>query len=327
MYKIWFERTLPREHAHLVEGLARPLGYGREPSADPMAEIAQAEAVVASAKVVYDGALMDRAPALKVIARTGVGYDNISVPEATARGICVCYTPDAPTISTAEHTLALMLAAAKQLKRYNRAMIAQPTADHITGYYGLELHGRRLGLVGLGRIGARVAHVARALGMSVAAYDPFVTPGRAAELGVEMASSLEALLSEADVVSLHVPATPETRHMINAQRLAQMKAGAYLINAARGALVDEAALLNALESGHLSGAGLDVFDCEPPPGDHPLLSRDDVIATPHLAGPSPAGRQRMWEGAISQALQVLRNERPAHLLNPDVWSVRRNGRH
>jgi D-3-phosphoglycerate dehydrogenase len=326
MHKIWFERKLPREHAHLVEGVARPLGFAAETSSDPLAEISEADGIVASAKVVYDGALMDQAPALKVIARTGVGYDNISVPDATARGICVCYTPDAPTISTAEHAVALMLAAAKQLKRYNRAMIEQPTADHISSYYGLELYGRRLGLVGLGRIGARVARVAQALGMSVTAYDPFVTPARAAELGVELAPTLEALLSEADIVSLHVPASPETRHMINAERLAQMKPGAYLINAARGALVDEAALLNALESGRLSGAGLDVFDCEPPPADHPLLSRDDVIATPHLAGPSPAGRQRMWEGAISQALQVLRNERPVHLLNPDVWSVRRNGR-
>lgn len=326
MHKIWFERKLPREHAHLVEGVAWPLGFAAETSSDPLAEISEADGIVASAKVVYDGALMDRAPALKVIARTGVGYDNISVPDATVRGICVCYTPDAPTISTAEHAVALMLAAAKQLKRYNRAMIEQPTADHISSYYGLELYGRRLGLVGLGRIGARVARVAQALGMSVTAYDPFVTPARAAELGVELARTLEALLSEADVVSLHIPASPETRHMINAERLAQMKPGAYLINAARGALVDEAALLNALESGRLSGAGLDVFDCEPPPADHPLLARDDVIATPHLAGPSPAGRQRMWEGAISQALQVLRNERPMHLLNPDVWSVRRNGR-
>lgn len=326
MHKIWFERKLPREHAHLLEGMARPLGFAADTTSDPLAEISEADGIVASAKVVYDGALMDRAPALKVIARTGVGYDNISVPDATARGICVCYTPDAPTISTAEHAVALMLAAAKQLKRYNRAMVERPAADHITDYYGLELYGRRLGLLGLGRIGARVARVAQALGMSVTAYDPFVTPARAAELGVELAPTLEALLSEADVVSLHVPASPETRHMINAERLALMKPGAYLINAARGALVDEAALLDALECGKLSGAGLDVFDCEPPPADHPLLSRDDVIATPHLAGPSPAGRQRMWEGAISQALQVLRNERPVHLLNPDVWSVRRNGR-
>jgi D-3-phosphoglycerate dehydrogenase len=326
MYRIWFERKLPREHAHLIEGVARPLGFAVAPSSDPLAEISQADAVIASAKVAYDGALMDSAPALKVIARTGVGYDNISVPDATARGICVCYTPDAPTISTAEHAIALMLAAAKQLKRYNRAMREAPTADHISGYYGLELYGRRLGLVGLGRIGGRVAQFARALGMSVTAYDPFVPPGRAAELGVELAPSLEALLGESDVVSLHVPASAETRHLMNAQRLAQMKPGAYLINAARGALIDEAALLAALDSGRLSGAGLDVFDVEPPPGDHPLLSRDDVIATPHLAGPSPAGRQRMWEGAISQALEVLRNERPAHLLNPDVWSVRRNGK-
>lgn len=326
MYNIWFERKLPTEHAHLIDGVAKPIGFALAATDDSLAAIERADAVIASAKIIYDGALMDRAKSLKVIARTGVGYDNISVPDATARGICVCYTPDAPTISTAEHAVALMLAAAKQLKRYNRAMVAAPTADHITDYYGLELYDRQLGLVGLGRIGSRVAKVALALGMKVTAYDPFVTPARAAELGVELAPSLEALLRESDVVSLHVPASAETRHLINAERLAQMKRGAYLVNAARGALVDENSLLEALESGHLSGAGLDVFDVEPPSGDHPLLSRDDVIATPHLAGPSPAGRQRMWEGAISQALQVLRNERPGFLLNPDVWAVRRNGK-
>ncbi len=326
MYRIWFERKLPQEHAHLIAGVAEPIGFAVAPADDSLAAIERADAVIASAKIVYDGALMDRAPSLKVIARTGVGYDNISVPDATARGICVCYTPDAPTISTAEHAVALMLAAVKQLKRYNRAMLEAPTADHITDYYGLELYGRRLGLVGLGRIGSRVAQFARALGMTVAAYDPFISPARAADLGVELAPSLEALLRQSDVVSLHVPAGPETRHLINAERLAQMKPGAYLVNAARGALVDEAALLEALDRGHLSGAGLDVFDVEPPPAEHPLLARDDVIATPHLAGPSPAGRQRMWEGAISQALQVLRNERPGYLLNPDVWPVRRNGK-
>lgn len=326
MYNIWFERKLPSEHAHLIEGVAAPIGFALSASDDSLAAIERADAVIASAKIIYDGALMDRAPSLKVIARTGVGYDNISVPDATERGICVCYTPDAPTISTAEHAVALMLAAAKHLKRYNRAMIEAPTADHITDYNALELCGAQLGLVGLGRIGSRVAQVALALGMQVTAYDPFVTPERAAELGVRLAPSLEALLQQSDVLSLHVPASAETRHLINAERLAQMKKGAYLVNAARGALVDEAALVDALDSGQLSGAGLDVFDVEPPPGDHPLLSRDDVIATPHLAGPSPAGRRRMIEGAISQALQVLRNERPGYLLNPDVWSVRRNGK-
>jgi phosphoglycerate dehydrogenase-like enzyme len=130
-------------------------------------------------------------------------------------------------------------------------------------------------------------------------------------------------LSTSDVVSLHVPLGPETRRMINAERLAQMRKGAYLINAARGGLVDEAALLAALESGQLAGAGLDVFDPEPPPPNHPLLGRPDVIATPHVGGATAEGRRRIWEGAIVQVLQVLREERPPHLLNPEIWEQRK----
>jgi phosphoglycerate dehydrogenase-like enzyme len=153
----------------------------------------------------------------------------------------------------------------------------------------------------------------------VVAYDPFVTPEQAAALGVELAPTLEALLSTADIVSLHAPYTAETRHLINAQTLAQMKPGSYLVNAARGGLVDEAALLAALESGHLAGAGLDVFDPEPPRRDHPLLLRDDVLGTGHVAGATPAGKDRLLEGALRQALQVLRGERPPYLINPEVW--------
>jgi len=266
---------------------------------------------------------MDRAPRLRVIARTGVGYDNVTVADATSRGIAACYTPDAPTIATSEHAIALLLATVKQLKRSNQAMLRGEKSDYMNEFSGMELYQHRLGLVGLGRIGGRVAQMAKALGMAVAAYDPFVTPARAAELGVELVSSLEGLLGISDVVSLHVPMGPQTRHMMNAERFAQMKPGAYLVNAARGGLVDESALLAALESGRLAGAGLDVFDPEPPPPDHPLLARGDVIATPHVGGATAEGRRRVWEGAIAQVLQVLRGERPPHLLNPEVWDKRK----
>jgi D-3-phosphoglycerate dehydrogenase len=188
-------------------------------------------------------------------------------------------------------------------------------------YNGLELYERRLGLIGMGRIGSRVAKIALALGMSVVGFDPFISAERANELGVELAPTLEAALHTADIVSLHLPLTPETRGLINAERLAQMKPGAILINAARGGLVDEAALFDALESGHLWGAGLDVFDPEPPSADHPLLARDDVIATPHIASGTGVGQDRLWHTAITQALQVLRGERPPHLVNPEVWPV------
>jgi D-3-phosphoglycerate dehydrogenase len=174
--------------------------------------------------------------------------------------------------------------------------------------------------VGLGQIGRRVAAFASTLGMRVAAFDPFVEPAAAQALGVELTSELHDLLAEADIVSLHAPLTPETARLINRERLSVMKRGSILINTARGGLVDESALLDALKSGHLRGAGLDVFDPEPPQPDNELLKRADVIATPHIAGATRASKDRLWRIAIGQALQVLRGERPSGLANPEMWS-------
>jgi phosphoglycerate dehydrogenase-like enzyme len=159
--------------------------------------------------------------------------------------------------------------------------------------------------------------------MSVIAFDPYVPPERARALGVEPAPNLDAMLQVADAISLHASLTEETRHLIDARALDRCKHGVILLNTARGGLVDEEALLAALETGHVRGAGLDVFETEPPPPDNPLLQRDDVVATPHIAGATGAGKDRLWRTAITQALQVLRNERPPHLANPEVWSAKR----
>jgi D-3-phosphoglycerate dehydrogenase / 2-oxoglutarate reductase len=214
-----------------------------------------------------------------------------------------------------------MMSVTKHLKRSEKSIRDGQKHDYFTEFQGIELEGLTLGLVGLGRIGGRVARFANALGMKVLVYDPFIQPDRAASLDVTLVPALDALLSAADVVSLHAPLTPETQHLINEASLAKMKSGAYLINAARGGLVDEAALLKALESGHLHGAGLDVFDPEPPKQDNPLLHRDDVITTPHIAGATPASKDRLWRTAIEQVLQVLREERPLHLCNPEIWTT------
>ena len=258
-------------------------------------------------------------PSLRAVIRNGIGYDNVSLPDATARGVAVCNVPDGPTISTAEHAVALLLATVKHLKQGDREMRRGGVADFFLEFEGLELYGRRLGLIGMGRIGSRVARVAQALDMQVSVFDPYLSPERAVQAGVRLVPTLEALLAVADVVSIHAPNNAETHHLFNAERLAQMKPGAYLINAARGGLVDEAALLAALESGHLAGAGLDVFDPEPPPRDHPLLQRDDVIASGHVASATAAAKDRLLEGAIQQALAVFRGERPAFLVNADIW--------
>jgi D-3-phosphoglycerate dehydrogenase len=155
--------------------------------------------------------------------------------------------------------------------------------------------------------------------MRVAAYDPFIPADQIARLGYTAAATVEDLLQTSDVVSLHIPATTDTYRIMNAERIALMKSGAYLVNTALGSLIDEAALLAALESGHLRGAGLDVFDPEPPDADNPLLHRPDVIATPHIGGVTVASKARLWSEAIVQSLQVLRGERPPNLCNPDVW--------
>jgi D-3-phosphoglycerate dehydrogenase / 2-oxoglutarate reductase len=323
MFRIWMERPLAFSQRPRIEGFAETIGKGHAPEGtDPLDEFPSADAVIAAARVRYDGALMDRAANLKVIARTGIGYDNISIPDATARGIAVCNTPDGPTISTAEHAVTLMLAVAKGIKRTAAALRTRGKIDYFSEYTGLELNNRRLGLVGFGRIGRRVARAAQGLGMHVVCFDPLVSAEAAADCGVSRLGSVDEVLATSDVVSLHLPLTAETRHFMNDARLAQMKPGAILINTARGGVIDEAALLRAVDRGHLAGVGLDVFENEPPPGDHPLLYRDNVIATPHIAAATAASKERVWTMAVDQVLMALRGERPASLVNPECWPGR-----
>jgi D-3-phosphoglycerate dehydrogenase len=319
--KIWFERSLPPEHAALLNDRAAPIGAADPAGGDRMTSLPAAEAIIAASLVRYDASLFARTPLLRAVCRTGIGYDNINVADATKFGIAVCNVPDGPSVSTAEHAVCLMLAVAKHLHRSSRVLRDGVRGDYFTMFTGIELDGLTLGLVGLGRIGSRVARAARGLGMNVMTYDPYLNRELAHEVGADATASLDDLLAKSDVVSLHVPLTTETRHLLNADRLARMKPGALLINTARGGLIDEAALLAALESGHVRGAGIDVFDTEPPPADHPLLSRPDVIATPHIAAATTAAKVRLWEGAIQQALAVLEGRRPDHLINPEVWPM------
>jgi len=320
MLRLWSDRAMPSairtefDHRILVNGSAE------ESPNDPLRGLAGANAIVAGARRIYDGDLMDRYPEVKAICRTGIGIDNVVVPDATARGVAVCHTPEGPTLSTAETAIALILAAVKQIKRVSRAFAEQPGKDYLSGYQGMEVFGRTLGLIGLGRIGSRVARLAVALGMRVVAYDPYVTDEKAAETGVERVDRIEAVLARSDVVSIHAPLTEETRHLMNGNRFDQMKRGAFFVNVSRGGLVDEQALSAALDQGSLTGAALDVFDPEPPSADNPLLHRDDVIVTPHIAGVSVASRERMWRMAVSMALQVWNGEQPDHVVNPEVLS-------
>jgi len=319
MEQIWFERPVPPKFLELLEGRAIAMGPASATPERPLSALAEARVAIVGSKLRFDGPFFDQFPKLLALIRTGIGYDNVVVPEATARGVAVCNVPSGPTISTAEHAMALLLATVKHLKQGDRELRRGGVVDAFMSFEGIELYGRQLGLIGMGRIGSRMARMAQSMDMVVTAFDPYLSAEQAAAMGVALAPTLEALLANSDVVSIHAPYTAETHHLMNAERFAQMKPGAYLVNAARGGLVDEAALLAALESGHLRGAGLDVFDPEPPRPDHPLLQRDDVIASAHVAGATQASKERLIEGAIAQALDVLHRERPPFLVNPEVW--------
>jgi D-3-phosphoglycerate dehydrogenase / 2-oxoglutarate reductase len=314
--KIWLDEAMLPSCVHLLDGFEL-IGPGA-----PESQLAGCVGTLVPG-CRWDAARMDRAPKLRVLSRIGVGYDLVDVDAASERGIVVCYAPAAPSVSTAEHSMALLLALAKRVVMADRTTRAGAWHPNFTTVKGFELRGRTLGLVGVGRIGAMVAEAGRGFGMHVIGFDPYLSADRAAQLGITQSGTLDDLLAQADVVSLHTPVTAETRGLINAARLAQMKRGALLINAARGALIDEPALVAALRSGHLGGAGLDVFAEEPPPKDHPLFGFDNVVLTDHIASHTWAGHDRLYETAIRHLLMVLRDEMPHDTLNPAIWPGRR----
>ncbi len=311
---MWFERPiLPTAR---TEVLRRAVVLGPPTATDAYKDLEGARAVIAGASV-YDSAFMDAAPSLRVIARTGIGVDRVDVTTATRRGIAVCNAPDAPTTSTAEHTIALLLAVAKNLTRATNELRAG-ASNLYAGHRALELDGKTLGLVGYGRIARRVADIASGMGLRVVAYDPYVAPTDLAT--VSLVDTLGDLLGVADVVSLHVPLVPENRSLVGAVEFAAMKDGAIFINTARGGLVDHDALLDAVDSGKLFGAGLDVTEPEPLAQSHPLLHRENVVVTPHIATATDEGKLRLLLTAFGQAIQVLDGVRPRHLVNPEVWN-------
>ena len=265
----------------------------------------------------YDREVMDRAPKLVVIARSGIGYDSVNVAAATQRGIYVCNAPESPTVPTAEHAVALMMAVAKQLPTFQHHL-RQGDFSIIESHTSTELDGKLLGLVGLGRIGRRVAAIAAAIGMRVAAFDPYLPDDQF--LNATRADDLSDMLASADVVSLHIPLTAHSRGLISSESLGRMKRGVILINTARGGLVNTNALVEAVSSGRLGGVGLDVTDPEPLPVGHPLLGFDNVLITPHVASWTPEGKLRMLFTARDEVLAVLTGRMPKHLVNPEVLS-------
>jgi D-3-phosphoglycerate dehydrogenase len=240
---------------------------------------------------------------MRVVSRVGVGYDLVDVPGCTAKGILLMTTGIANSVSVAEHALSLMFELARRTAEYNAIVHRGDWSQRLTTP-PLDLFGRTLLVVGFGRIGSRIAARCRALEMAVLVCDPYVDAARIVAAGCEPVS-LAAGLPRADVVTVHCPRNAETTGMIGAAQLARLKSGAFVINTARGGIVDEAALHAALVSGHLGGAGLDVFVEEPVPADHPLLELHNVVAAPHMAGNTVEALDRMSRAAIANVLSVF----------------------
>jgi D-3-phosphoglycerate dehydrogenase len=240
---------------------------------------------------------------LKAIGRAGVGVDNIDRAAATDHGVVVMNTPSGNTISTAEHAFALMLSLARNIGQAHSSMIAGRWDRK--SLQGVEMFGKRLAILGMGRIGSEFAKRAQAFGMTVVAFDPFLTAARAQSLKVEHAQSADEALKGADVVTLHIPLTPETNHILNADRIALMNPGALVINCARGGLVDEAAAKASIDAGHLGGIALDVYEVEPPPADFPLFSAKKAVFTPHLGASTAEAQENVGIEVAHQVKNFL----------------------
>lgn len=262
-------------------------------------------------------AMLARCPQLLVASSAGAGYDTIDVDACTRAGVAVVNQAGGNAVSVAEMTIGLLLAVSRRIVLSHRRLQTErgfPREDLM----GHEISGRTIGLVGIGHIGTRVAAMAKAFSMRVLACDPYLTPEEISRRGAEPVD-FATLLAQSDVVSVHCPRDASTYHLFNAASFGAMRPGALFLNTARGGIHDEAALDAALESGHLGGAGLDVWDPEPPPLDHPLLHRNNVVATFHTAGVTHEARRNIAAINAEQIVGLFRGVRPPRLINPEVW--------
>lgn len=324
MKKIWYDVEIPtavkidlQKHVSLIGPLIGPDKH------DKLTGLEFADAAIVSAGFpAKNQATFDRAKNLKLLTRVGIGYDSVDLDLATISGICVTNTPDAPTEATAEFAINLMLALMRPVRQSNQMMksgLWQRSSEEV----GTELADKTLGIIGFGRIGRRVAEIALAFRMQVIVYDPFVDSEVANSFNVNVVNVLHPLYKASDIISLHVPLCEETYGLIDKNALSQMKKGAVVINVSRGPVVVEPDLFEALNIGHIGGAGIDVWNPEPPASDHPLVKLDNVIATPHIAAMSKEMLHKSYNVALKAFMSLMNGERPDNLLNPNVWEHRR----
>ncbi len=270
---------------------------------------------------------MNQAPRMKIIARHGVGLDSVDLEEATRRGVLVTNTPGANRESVAELAITFMLSLARRVPQAQKAMANMPKGDigifsSLLKQYnltGVDLEGKPLGIIGTGRIGSAVARKCiAAFDMKVQGYDPYLSAETMKSFGVQKVERLEDMLPKLDFLTVHCPLTQETKGMVGKRELALMKKGAYVINTARGGIVNEKALLEALNSGHIAAAALDAWEIEPPDPQDPLLNHPQVMGTPHYAGTTEESLYRVGIAAVEEVLRVLRGEPPKYPINPEV---------
>jgi D-3-phosphoglycerate dehydrogenase len=277
--------------------------------------LARADAILCGNDLRINDAVLEKAPNVRAVAKLGVGLDTVDIDAATRRGAVVFHTPGANDQAVADHTFALILAVARKIP-YCDQSLREKRWEH-TKIMGVGIWRKTLGLIGLGAIGRCVALRAKGFQMRVLAYDPYWPEGFAREQGVERAS-LDELLETSDIVSIHAPLTPENRGMIDAAALSKMKSSAILINVARGGIVNDSDLYDALKEGRIAGAGIDVFEIEPPATTQ-LPTLDNVVLTPHTAAFTFEGMNNMSEGVVDQLIDCFNGKKPAHIVNPAVF--------
>lgn len=280
-------------------------------------EVKDANALIVRLARITKG-IIDNGEALRVIGKTGVGVDNIDVDAATERGIFVCNVPALSADAVAEHTFSMILALAKNLIEANKRLRTEGWASRDRLWpRNIELHGKVLGIIGLGAIGSRVSTIAKAFGINVLAYDPYVLVEKATSVGAELIN-LETLLRESDFVTIHCALTEETKNLIDQSKIKLMKETAFLINCARGPLVNQDALVSALKEGTIAGAAVDVYEDEPVILENPLLKLKNVIVTPHIAGMTYDSRVKTIEILVDDVVKALKREVPKNIVNPRV---------
>jgi D-3-phosphoglycerate dehydrogenase len=311
MKKVLLSKAIAQPAMDLLEGKVEKIILADNSVETAKQMVADVEGIILRTNIKLIREIIDAAPQLKVISRTGVGVDNVDVEAATEKGIMVCNTPGVNANSVAEQTVALILALAKQLKFMDKG-VREGNWKVRNSDKAVDLEGKTLGLVGVGRIGSLVGQKCRlAFSMKVIGYDPYVKEAE----GIEMCSSLDEVFSQADFVSIHVPYMQDTHHLVDARLLGLMKPDACLFNTARGPLVEENALIEALENESIAGAGLDVFENEPPSPDNPLLKFDNVIATPHSSALSRECVVKVALTAAQAVLDCLEGRQPTYVYN------------